>query len=170
MEKEEKSGEKVSHSHAEKGSRSKDILVTAVISFVVAFAIAYFVFAYIPANSESSQINDYKKALYNSVLCQYKCPLVEQMFNNKTVNAPNASCVQTCSAEFRAQQLKAGETISDSDLLSDNLIEDIQNIVTACRNQSISDNGNLPDINNTVFFPCVVNGLEGLKNQYSYLN
>ncbi len=155
----------IHHSHTKK---DYNVLYAVIITAIAVFAISYLIFNYIPNHKQATEIHSYKKALYDSVLCQYQCPLIEQNYNNKTVNAPNASCVQECSTTFKNKQLE-GQSFSDKDLLDDNLIKDIQSVIGNCKNESIIQNGNLPSVDSNKPFPCSITRLNSLKDKSPYL-
>lgn len=147
------------------------VLITAVAVIVIA-AIIFFA---IPKNSQTNiekahqeAINSYKKSLYSSITCQYSCPLTNQTYQNQTQLLPQLSCVQTCTADFKKRQAE-GMNYSDSDLLTDNLIKDIDGVVQVCRNESLVQTATLPTFNSSFYFPCVSTGLKQLAPKYPYL-
>ena len=104
--------------------------------------------------------------MYNSVLCQYKCPLTEQTLNNKTQLLPEVSCVKTCTDDFRQKEISK-KSFNDNDLINDNLVGDLGDAINRCK--AISLNNETLTINNTLFFSCSIESLEGLKANYTYL-
>jgi len=150
---------------------NKSIFYTIIITAVIVFIVSYLIFSYIPNNKETSKLNEYKKALYDSIVCQYSCPLSLQEINNKTQEAPNAECVQSCTQELRDSQA-SGDIFSNAQLSNDNLIKDIEDVISVCKDASIRTNSktNLPELNSTIFFPCSSEALKEIKKDYSYLN
>ncbi len=147
---------------------SKSVLYAIVITAIVVLAVSSFIFYFYHKIQHESQLNMYKKEMYNSILCQYSCPLTEQVIKNKTQLAPETSCVQTCTESFKVLQQKS-TGLTNNDVMNDNLILDMQNIVKACQDSSIYEAGNLPQVNNTLFFSCVSVDMSTLKEKYPYL-
>ena len=147
----------------------KQVIYAIIITFIVTLALSYTFFKYIPSTKENNQLNEYKKALFSSTICQYSCPLESQVYQNKTQLLPGTECVKSCTASFR--ELQKGEQFSNEQLKNDNLIADIEKVVSNCKTSSIIEGNNpIPSIDNVKFFPCVSETLESLKKNYSYLN
>jgi len=145
----------------------KIAIYVGVIAVVVTFIASYFMFSYLPSQQKTSDLEEYKSALYESTLCQYSCPLTSQVFQNKTRMLPESACVESCASSFREKQ-KNGKSFTNQDLLGDSLVSDIENVVNTCRTDS-TDFAKL-ETNDTKFFDCVSSGLTGLKGNYTYLN
>ena len=147
----------------------KQIVYAVVVTFIVTLIISYVLFKYIPSTQENNQLNEYKKALFSSTICQYSCPLEEQVYQNKTQLLPGTECVKSCTESFR--ELQKWEQFSNEQLKNDNLIADVEKVVSACRTSSILEGNNtIPSIDNVNFFSCVSKDLESLKKNYPYLN
>lgn len=142
----------------------KSTLIIIVVAVIIAILLSYFIFKYLPEQSKNKEIQEYKKALFDSILCQYSCQLSLQEFQNKTQMLPEASCVQNCTQALRDNQAQ-GEKFSNQEISSDNLILDIQNIVDNCR----TENSQNISLNVQTFFPCVSGKLGSLKSTYTYL-
>ena len=146
---------------------SKQIILAVIITSIIIFSVSFFVFKYIPENKQNSKVNDYKKELYNSILCQYSCNLTLQQFQNKTEYLPDKTCVENCTKKFKELQL-SGESISNDQIKNDRLIEDLSNTINSCKTEAF-DKNNL-ELNNTLFFECSKEKLSELKTKYKYLN
>ncbi len=146
------------------------VVSAIIITAVIVFAISFVIFKYIPDQNKNSGVNEYKKQIFDSVSCQYKCPLTSQTSQNKTQLLPDLSCVQKCTADLKTRQNDTTQIqYSDPDLKKDNLFTDIQNLVTSCKTTSIDQKLTPPAINNTMFFTCVAQGLDTIKPKYKYL-
>ncbi len=139
-----------------------NIFLAVIITLIITSAF----FIYYPKYKESKEIKEYKKALYESVLCQYNCPLVEQTLQNKTQMLPEQTCVQACTEKFRQMNID-GAKFSEKDLQNDNLIKDIEAGVGGCRTKAA--NLTTLKIDNPAFFNCTIDFLESLNQNYNYL-
>lgn len=145
----------------------KSVIVAVIITAVITFAISYIIFKYIPDNNQNLKINEYKKELYTSTLCQYSCPLTLQEAQNKTQYLPEPVCVQDCTKNFKELQA-SGDTISNEQMKNDKLIDDMPNAINACKKEAVDIN--TKTLNNTLFFTCSIEKLSALKSKYNYLN
>ena len=150
-----------------KNKLDRRYLITIIL--VVAVLILSFLIYNKYNDNDSSEINNYKKALYESVLCQYSYPLIEQEFNNITQYLPLKPCVESCINEFRALGLNDTK-FSDDALINDNLVKDIEITIRNCKLSSSEEINNSQRINNEIFFKCSVEGLNSIKANYTYLN
>lgn len=144
----------------------KSVIIAIIITAVITFSISYIIFKYIPDNNQNIKINDYKKELYSSTLCQYSCPLTLQTAQNKTQYLPEQSCVQNCTVDVKKIQA-SGDAISNAQLKNDKLLDDMSVAITNCRTEAVDVN--TKTLNNTLFFTCSIEKLRGLKDKYSYL-
>ena len=144
----------------------KNIVYAVIITFVITFALTYFIFVSYPNMQQQSSINKYKKELFSSVLCQYSCPLTNQTINNKTQLLPSQDCVKQCTVNMK--EIQNSTTIKNSDLENDNLITDIESVVSDCKIKAV--NQTALTMNNELFFSCTSSSLASLKSKYSYLN
>ena len=144
----------------------KAVIIAVMITALVTFAISYVIFKYLPEDKENSKINEYKKELYSSTLCQYSCPLTPQEVQNKTQYFPEPICVQNCTKGFNALKASGG-SISNEQLEKDKLIDDMSNAVKACQTEAVDPA--TKTLNNTLFFSCSIEKLSLLKDKYSYL-
>ena len=144
----------------------REVIIAVIITAVITFAVSYMIFKYLPENRENSTINEYKKELYSSTLCQYSCPLTLQQIQNKTQNFPEPACVQNCTKSFKALQTNGGK-LSNEQLEKDKLIEDMSNAVKACQTEAVDLT--TKELNTTTFFGCSIEKLGLLKEKYSYL-
>jgi len=143
------------------------VIAAVIITAVITFAISYTIFKYLPESQANLKINEYKKELYSSTLCQYSCPLTPQQIQNKTQYFPEPGCVQNCTTSFKAIQT-SGDKISNEQLKNDKLIEDMSSAVNSCKTEAVDPA--TKTLNNTLFFSCSVEKLGSLKDKYSYLS
>jgi hypothetical protein len=146
------------------------IATVIILTAIVVFALAAFVFKYYPEMKRESEINAYKKAVYSTILCQYKCPLTPQFVSqvNRTEAVPDEVCVQNCTISLMNVN---SSNIKSEELMNDNLAKDIQDTLLACKSGSQVYNLTLVGqaVNTAMFFSCAIDGLESLKENYSYL-
>jgi hypothetical protein len=145
----------------------KAVIVAIIITAVITFAISYIIFKYIPDSKANLKINEYKKELYTSTLCEYSCPLTLQEAQNKTQYLPEPVCVDNCTKAFKALQ-SGGGAIPSAQLKNDKLIDDMSAAVNSCKTEAVDINKKT--LNNTLFFACSIEKLSALKGTYSYLN
>lgn len=147
------------------GKTLSAIILTAIVVFLLTFLILN----YIPDNKRQSELNSYKKDMFDSFACQYQCPLKEQLFQNKTQLLPDVSCTQQCTTALKNKQNES-DKFSNNDLKNDNLFLDVEKLVSECRTSSVNNSTMIPSINNTLFFDCVKGKIEPLRSQYKYLS
>ncbi len=145
----------------------KPLILTVIITILITFAISFLIFKYIPDNNQNLKIDEYRKGLYTSVLCQYSCPLSLQQFQNKTDYLPEPACAKDCTDKLKNFQ-SITEDISNNQIKKDGLIIDMSNAITACKNKATDTK--TKTINNTLFFNCSIEKLSALKNKYNYLS
>lgn len=141
------------------------IIVTAIIVFII----AAFAFKYYPEMKKEHEVEAYKKAAYNTIICQYNCPLSTQFVPqlNRTEVIPDEICVQNCSVALMNVN---ASNIKSEDLVNDNLALDIQNTLKNCKAESQVYNTSVGNaVNTALFFSCARRDLEALKNDYTYL-
>jgi len=140
------------------------LVVISIISLLSSIAIASFNNARAKArDADRTQIvEEYKKAIFDSVVCQYNCPLVEQEIQGTNQLAPEQACVQQCSQKL---SIYDSNKFTREEMAQDNLIIDITKTASECRTQNVKED----KINMAVFFPCVENNLNSLKQIYPYL-
>jgi mannitol-specific phosphotransferase system IIBC component len=142
------------------------VITAVIITAVITFVISYGIFKYLPESRANLKVNEYKKELYSSTLCQYSCPLTLQQIQNQTQYFPEPVCVQNCTKSFKGLQAN-GEKLSNEQLQKDKLIEEMSNAVNACKTEAVDPN--TKTLNNTLFFSCSIEKLGSLKDKYSYL-
>jgi hypothetical protein len=145
------------------------IAITIIIIVVIALGAYVYQSNQIYQVKRNSDLLDYKKGLYETVFCQYKCPLKTQLYQNTTQLIPDLECVKNCSASFKTKYNSAvlnKLNFTKQELSSDNFFNDIELIIANCKTQS-ADSASL--LNNTQFFSCSVKGLELIREKYNYL-
>ncbi|MBI2632036.1 hypothetical protein HYW75_03465 [Candidatus Pacearchaeota archaeon] len=158
---------------------SKKTLLYGLLILIIAAFFLFYSLKYLPEKNKVSDINLYKKALYDSILCQFSCPLLPSKSQNTTVFLPDQICQKICIAELKAMNLNTTK-YSQQDLISDNLASDINNIILDCKNlysikqpivngTSSNNTSQTIPINTTAYFPCVKLGLIGLQDNYPYI-
>jgi len=116
----------------------------------------------IPENIE--EINVYKKALFDSTVCQYTCPLTEQEFQGTQQLLPDRACITTCVNNLKESGFN--NTAKEYNLLLDPMVADVESTIINCRVSNTEDE----KINNEDFFTCSGKDLELLRGSYEYLN
>ncbi len=148
------------------GSKQVKTISIIATTIIITLLIVGFIFVYYPKQVKANKIDSYKKDAFNSIVCQYSCPLVEQEFQNKTQLLPNTDCVKLCATEFQNNKIKY-QGLSNKDLNNDDLINVTSKIIDDCRTNSLKE-GTI-ELDNEKYFSCVSQSLETLKSQYSYL-
>ena len=146
---------------------SKKSIYSAVIVILLLVFIGFFAFRYYPNMIKEKKINEYKKALYEGAICQYDCPLVEQVFQNKTQLLPEVTCIKTCLGDFVARNLTLKD-FTNQDLQKDDFMKDVEKSVTNCKTKVVDIT--IEAERNREFFGCISLGLKTLKSKYNYLN
>jgi hypothetical protein len=142
-----------------------------VIILVVVIAIGVYVYESNKTNQVKRNLDllSYKKGLFQTVFCQYGCPLKFQLYQNKTQLIPDLDCVKNCTTEFKKEYSSAALNklnFTKQELANDNFFNDIELLVENCKKQS-TDSASL--INNSQFFSCSIKGLELVRERYNYL-
>ena len=144
--------------------KDKKIIIAVVLILIISIVI-YYEYKYLPEQNKKIKILEYKKEFYNSILCEYNCPLKLQEYKNKTQLLPEAVCVKSCTKDFKKNNNSTA--FSSIDLNQDNLIIDINKLVQDCKKQSL--NSTTLSIDNSVLFSCSVKSLKTLRQKYDYL-
>jgi hypothetical protein len=145
----------------------RSIIFAVIITAVITFAISFLILKYIPETNQNLKINEYKKELYISTLCQYSCPLSLQKVGNKTEYLPEQACVKSCTDKFKNNP-SLSEDISNNQIKNDGLLSDMSNGIIDCKSTAVDVKSET--LNNTLFFSCSIEKLNALKNKYNYLN
>ena len=151
----------------EKGISTGKVITIVIVVLIIAIAASYYLFSYYPKQQKTLQVKEYKKILFDSMLCQYNCPLENQTIANKTGLWPAKVCVDSCTSDFIAKNYSAAD-ITQKDVSTDDLLVDISYLMNDCKRTG--SNGNSSILFNGKIFDCIKNGLPALKDKYSYLN
>ena len=146
---------------------SKVIVWIIVIAAIIALG-AYFYKNNQIKQDHLNEINSYKKGFYNSIYCEFNCPLTLQIVNNKTNRSdmvPDKECLKNCTEGFI--QNVSYKTIPQIELQNDHFLNDTDLLVNNCRRTSVNLDSNL--LNSTKFFSCVEKNLYLIKAKYRYL-
>lgn len=144
-------------------------MISSVILIVIILS-GYF-FLYAPKQQSSQNVQQYKKDLYNTILCRYSCPLTEiSLEDGSTIFFPEKSCSDLCVNELTKKGYTPNK-FSSEEIITDNLVSDIDIEITNCRDETVSESGeNLTLGNSKNFFECVTQNLKQLKEKYPYIN
>ena len=134
---------------------------------VIAVIVLAYVFMFLPKQVEKKEIQEYKKVLFEGTLCQYSCPLSNQMYQNRTQLLPEKECTEKCLDEFKKKTLAIKIFTTEELQKDDTLIADVELAITTCRQTNLDAQG---QVVNEKFFDCSVDGLNILKEKYDYLN
>ena len=116
----------------------------------------------------SEEIQDYKIALYEAILCQYSCPLTEGRIQDTPIVVPEPSCTQACSSKLRANGYSPDQ-FTEEELLNDSLLSDLEETISNCRTTSgVAEEKTVDNVRG--FFDCTSPNLKKLKETYEYLN
>ena len=142
-------------------------IISLILILLIIFASVYF-FYYKPKQEHEQSLVAYKKGIYDSVLCQYSCPLVEQEFQKTNQSLPSSECVQECTNTLKALNI-SGTQFSDAELLKDSLFADLDLAIRNCQENNKEIVENITIVNNSGFFECVKPEISSLKENYEYL-
>ncbi len=142
----------------------KKIYIGTVIFLAVVFLGIFFLYGSAPA-SAGGDIEGYKKAVYEGIVCQYECPTELRNYNGEEIPILVGSCVQACIAELNSKKLNKEELDVDK-VLEDGLFEEIDYRLNECMQNNLNEN-DVPD--NEKVYLCVRENLYELKDKYSYL-
>lgn len=138
------------------------VITTIILLFLIIISLVYY-FNFIPKQKRAKEVQNIKKEFYNSIVCEYSCPLKETKFNNQTQLLPDINCVKNCTKKFK----ELGKiNLTKEEALTDNLLKEIDQKIKECTATSTS--GNL--LNNTLFFGCASTELPKIRSNYNYLN
>ena len=145
---------------------SKKAIYAGLVVIIIALVVLLYIFTFLPKQAEKKEIQEYKKVLFEGTLCQYSCPLTNQMYQNRTQMLPEKKCTDSCLAEFRKKTLAIKIFSTEELQKDDNLISDVERAITACRQQNLDSQG---QVINDKFFACSSGSLNILKEKYTYL-
>jgi|SRR3989344_1661850 len=141
--------------------------LSIIVIIILILGLGYFAYyKYLPTYKRSIEIQAYKKSLYESVVCEYSCPLSEQVYKNKTQMLPNNECIKSCTEEFKANYGSTSPT--DKEKALDGFFDDLSLVISACKKLSTGENST--EIDNTRFFECASTQLGNMDEKYGYLN
>lgn len=142
-------------------------IVLVIVLIIIAAGLAYYFLKYAPEQKKKNDINSYKKSLYESILCQYQCPMKNYTFQNQTQELQDRDCVVNCINELKNKgYLK--DQFSNNEINQDSLAKDIEQVVEDCRQNSVNNSTGLLDSQKIT--NCAISSLQALKQNYSYLN
>ena len=150
--------------------KHKNNFLAFLIILIVVIAIGIYIYEsnQIYKVKRNSDLLSYKKSLYETVFCQYSCPLKFQLYQNKTQLIPDLDCIKNCTVEFKKVYSSVALNkfnFTKQELANDNFFNDIGLLIENCKKQSTGSSL----INNSEFFTCSINGLELVKERYDYL-
>jgi len=150
-----------------KNFSSKSVVAIIIVTALIVLALSYLVFSYLPQQKKLNLINDYKKASYEAILCQYSCPLeLQKNAQNQTELLPKSDCVKGCSNTLQQKNLSS-DVFSADDLKNDNFFSDLLLLVNNCKKQSLNQTSF--SINTQEYVDCVSIKIKGLNQNYSYI-
>lgn len=147
-----------------KVSKKYIYFVVIVLFFVVAYLIGF-------SDKENSEnvagVKDFKKAVYDSLVCQYNCPLtIEGNVSGVMEKLPEKTCTNSCIDNLAATGFVKNQ-FNETELMGDNFYADADATLTDCRQKSVVEETGISD--NLMFYECVQESLKSLKNNYLYL-
>ncbi len=138
----------------------KAIYILIIVILILTSGALFFI-----NGNKSAGVEEYKKEIYESVSCQYNCPVKEYDLAERKEYLLDDSCVKECIAELKAKGF-VKDQFSAEELTTDDFAFEIDEILQGCR-QEFVDEENLPD--NLGFYGCVKEKLASMKEKYSYL-
>lgn len=150
---------------------SKQKLIFFALLLAVLILVAYIYIGNTQPNGEpvieydEAEVQSYKKAVYDSLVCQYECPTEEQEFQGTTQPFLVRSCVERCTSIIEERGFDR-EQFPGEALLQDRLFSDLDNRLSECRQTHVDEEG-FPQ--NGPFYDCVSVSLDEIRSQYEYL-
>ncbi len=120
---------------------------------------------YISYNNKEKMIEEYKLVIYNSLLCQFSCPIKEAQFEDQKQLVPDAACIKTCTEKLKANNFTQN-IYAEKELLKDDLFLDIDQAISQCKKENTNIDSN---INYASYYSCNLEKINGLKEKYDYL-
>ncbi len=154
---------------------SKKAFIGGIIVFILVVAGLWSGLSYYPKQQKQHNIQVYKKALFESINCQFHCPLQLVTINGTTQNLPEPQCSQQCIKTLHDKNLSSS-TFTTAEILDDGLPAKLDKAMQDCQKihtlkiQSNATSPLQPTVNVTGFFLCVQTNLDVLKGQYAYLH
>lgn len=147
----------------------KKTLYSLIILVILAAIVLTYSLTYLPQQQKESEIISYKQALYESIVCQYNCPLIEGNVDEQGVELlfPDQACVQTCTNNLRDKGFSPDQ-FAPEDLLTDGLINEIGNAIDGCRNEHITSEAPTTQ-ESQAFFDCAKERLQLIPDNYEYI-
>ena len=146
---------------------SKRTFMLSVLIILILIGLALYFLIYYPEQQKQSEINLYKKALFDSILCQYECPPENITALNQTQLLPNRNCVVECINQLKEKGYEKNQ-YSNEELTQDNFAVDIETIIINCRKNNIFNDTQTPDAEKITL--CAIEGLRTLRQTYNYLS
>ncbi|MDO8460613.1 MAG: hypothetical protein Q7S74_05865 [Nanoarchaeota archaeon] len=146
---------------------SRNTIYSAIGVIIILILIGGYFYWYAPMEKKKKDMLDYKKAVYESVVCQYSCPAVDVKFQNQTQLLPDPNCIKICTDRLKTTKLNMSAFTTD-DLLKDNLFFDLDTVIRQCKTDNMDNSTG--GIDNTAFFKCSANNVSMIKDKYDYLN
>lgn len=144
-------------------SRKAVYVGVAVLIMIVIGSVYWF---YNMENEKETEINNYKLNIYNSLICQFSCPIEETRFQNETKLLPDTACLERCTERLKMSNLR-NDTYSKEELLSDNLFVELDGSILECKGLNRDAAGS---INYSSYYNCNLEKLYAMKERYDYLN
>lgn len=141
----------------------KLVSIISVIVIIILLIGAYFIFFY--GKHTKNEVERYKSAVYDSLVCQFSCPIQTVHIDNRTQALPETNCIKTCSSALTKENFK-NDTYTKEELLNDNLFVDIDQLIVQCKSASTNSTR---DLDYKAYFDCNYQKLQELKQKYPYL-
>ena len=162
---EKKKPEQTEH-NAPKTIRISKKALYITLTLVLLIAILSLAFLIYQKNFQISEVDLYKKAAFDSLLCQYSCEVKEITVGNETRMLPTPDCINTCVTELNSRGFVQGQ-FTDEALVLDNLLVELDTAIQFCRTNAVIDITG--DLDYSSYFPCAKQALEEIKSRYPYL-
>jgi hypothetical protein len=146
----------------------KKTLILAGIAAILALIILAVYFMIPRAEDNLTRAQIYKKAIYESLTCQYSCPVVDVNLSGKTEQMPDGKCINVCLNKIKETGFNK-TSFSEEELLDDDFVYNTTSVIETCKQKFMAVNNEsvLPDSKG--FYNCGLKGLKSLKTNYPYL-
>ena len=148
--------------------RKNRLLIGVAVLLAIVILGIYFMNPWAEENNLTG-VQTYKKAIYESLACQYSCPVAAVNLSGKAEEMPDGKCIRGCLNKIKETGFNK-TSFTEQELLDDDFVYNITNVIETCRQEFMAVNNEsvLPDSGG--FYDCGFKGLNSLKKDYVYLN
>jgi hypothetical protein len=146
----------------------KKALWIGIILLVIIIGLVVYFIESSKDDGSLTRAQTYKRAIYNSLTCQYSCPIVEVNLSGKAEQLPDGKCINGCLSKIKETGFNK-TSFTEQELLDDSFVYNVTDVIETCKQKfmAVDNESILPDSKG--FYDCGLKGLNSLKKDYSYL-